>query len=62
MRLREETISPRRIPNWTAIRSISSSQFFMASMAAYWLMVGAHIMANWWSFSITLMISRGPAA
>ena len=34
-------MSPRRIPNWMAIRSISSSQLRMASMAAYWLMVSS---------------------
>ncbi len=31
-------------------------------MAAYWLVVGALIMANWCSFTIREIISLGPAA
>ena len=32
----------------------------MASTAAYWLVVGAHMMAYWWIFSICLISGWGP--
>lgn len=42
--------------------SISASQRRRAVTAAYWLVVGAHMMADWWIFVITLMIGSGPQA
>ena len=40
---------------------MSSSPLSMASMAAYWAVVGAHMMANWWSLMMLLHHRRGAA-
>ena len=44
------------------ILSISPSHSRRAVMAAYWLVVGALIMALWWILVMILMMGAGPQA
>ena len=62
MRFRLLTRKRRRMSYSLRMASISASQRRRAVTAAYWLVVGAHMMADWWIFVITLMIGSGPQA
>ena len=60
--LKLRTTKRRRILYSSRIRSISPSHSFRAVMAAYWLVVGALMMALWWILVIILMTASGPQA
>ena len=57
---RKPSSRKRRRPSYSScILRMSSSPYFMASMAAYWLMVGADMMPYWCSFTIWPVSSFG---
>ena len=62
MSLKERTTRRRRMLYSSRMRSISPSQSRKAVMAAYWLVVGALIMALWWILVMILMMGSGPQA
>ena len=62
MSLKLRTTKRRRILYSSRMRSISPSHSFRAVMAAYWLVVGALMMALWWILVMILMTASGPQA
>ena len=49
-------IVPPLVIGGYAFRQHPDPRVVSASTAAYWLTIGAHMMANWWSLSICSMI------
>ena len=59
MRFRFSTRYRRRLSYSSRMWAMSPSPLRMASMAAYWLVVGADMIPNWWSLVMAATMGLG---